>query len=182
MKSGMVILLAFYFREAVLETLNFRIKVIHVDCSMRAKESAWELSKNWGWEAKGRCCEWVKVAQLCPTLCDPMDCNPPGSSVHGILQARILEWVAVPFSKGSSQPRDPTQISHNEGRFFTVWTTKEAPKGRCWGCLLRCLGNKVAVTRIGPLKCPLDRLEVETGLLEPLFTWFPLVSDMPWYG
>ena len=126
--------------------------------------------------------EWVKVAQSCLTLCDPMDCNLPGSSVHGILQARILEWVAVPFSRGSSQPRDPTQISHNAGRFFTVWTTREAPKGRCWGCLLRCLGNKVAVTRIGPLKCPLDRLEVETGLLEPLFTWFPLVSDMPWYG
>ena len=48
----------------------------------------------------------VLVAQSCLTLCDPMDCRPPGSSVHGILQARILEWVAVPFSRGSSQPRD----------------------------------------------------------------------------
>ena len=46
-----------------------------------------------------------------PTLCDPMDCSPPGSSVHGILQARILKWVAVPFSKGSSRPRDWTQVS-----------------------------------------------------------------------
>ena len=46
------------------------------------------------------------LLQLCPTLCDPMDCSPPGSSVHGILQARILEWVTMPFSKGSSQPRD----------------------------------------------------------------------------
>ena len=44
----------------------------------------------------------VLVAQSCPTLCDPMDCNPPGSSVHGIVQARILEWVATPFSRGSS--------------------------------------------------------------------------------
>ena len=43
----------------------------------------------------------VLVAQSCPTLCDPMDCDPPGSSVHGILQARILEWLAVPFSRGS---------------------------------------------------------------------------------
>ena len=50
--------------------------------------------------------EWVKVAQSCLTLCDPMDCSPPGSSVHGILQARILEWVAMPSSRGSSQPRD----------------------------------------------------------------------------
>ena len=48
------------------------------------------------------------VAQLCPTLCNPMDCSLPGSSVHGILQAGILEWVAIPFSRGSSQPRDRT--------------------------------------------------------------------------
>ena len=44
----------------------------------------------------------VKVAQSCPNLCDPVDCSPPGSSVHGILQARILEWVAIPFTRGSS--------------------------------------------------------------------------------
>ena len=50
------------------------------------------------------------VAQSCPTLCDPMDCSPPGSSVRGILQARILEWIAMPYSKGSSQPRDRTQV------------------------------------------------------------------------
>ena len=68
----------------------------------------------------------VKVAQLCPTLCDPMDCSLPGSSVNGILQARILEWVAIPFSRGSSQPRDPTQVSCSAGGFFTVWTTKQA--------------------------------------------------------
>ena len=47
-----------------------------------------------------------EVAQSCPTLCDPMDCSPPGSSVHGIFQARVLEWVAISFSRGSSQPRD----------------------------------------------------------------------------
>ena len=46
-------------------------------------------------------CVCVLVAQSCPTLCDPLDCSPPGSSVHGILQARILEWVAIPFSKGN---------------------------------------------------------------------------------
>ena len=65
--------------------------------------------------------ESEKVAQLCPTLCDPMD-----YTVHGILQARILEWVAVPFSRGSSQPRDRTQVSHIAGRFFTSWATGEA--------------------------------------------------------
>ena len=60
----------------------------------------------------------VLVAQSCPTLCGPMDCNPPGSSVHGILQSRILEWVAIPFSRGSSQPRDQTRVSCIAGRFF----------------------------------------------------------------
>ena len=52
-----------------------------------------------------------EVTQLCPTLCNPMDCNPPGSSVHGILQARILEWVAISFSRGSSGTRDQTRVS-----------------------------------------------------------------------
>ena len=62
----------------------------------------------------------VLVIQSCPTLCNSMDCNPPGSTVHGILQARILEWVAIPFS------RDRTQVSCIAGRFFTVWATSEA--------------------------------------------------------
>ena len=60
----------------------------------------------------------VLVAQLCPTLCNSMNCSLPGSSIHGILQARILEWVATPCSRGSSQPRDWTQVSWIAGRFF----------------------------------------------------------------
>ena len=61
----------------------------------------------------------VLVAQSCLTLCDPMDCSPPGSFVHGILQARILA-VSIPFPRGSSRPRDQTQISYIAGRFFTI--------------------------------------------------------------
>ena len=75
--------------------------------------------------------QWVQfstVTQLCPTLCDPMDCSPPGSSVHGIFQAWILEWVAFPFSRESSWPRDRTQVSRIVGRHFTVWATREANK------------------------------------------------------
>ena len=60
------------------------------------------------------------VSSVCLTLCDPVYCSPPGSSVHGILQARILEWVAVCFSRGSSQPRDQTCVSCTAGRFFTT--------------------------------------------------------------
>ena len=59
-------------------------------------------------------------------LFDPMDCSLPGSSGHGILQARVLEWVAVPSSRGSSQPRDPPQVSGTAGGFFTLWATREA--------------------------------------------------------
>ena len=67
-------------------------------------------------------CDWkVKVAQLCLTLCNPMD-----YTFHGILQARILEWVAFPFSRGSSQPRDWSQVSHTAGDFFTSWAAREA--------------------------------------------------------
>ena len=64
--------------------------------------------------------EGSEVAQLCPTLCDPTDCSLQGSSVHGILQARVLEWVAISFSRGASQPRDQTQVSCIVGRRFTV--------------------------------------------------------------
>ena len=64
--------------------------------------------------------KYVLVAQSSPILWDPMEGNPPGSSLHGILQARILEWVTIPFSRGSSQPRDQTQVSCTASRFFTI--------------------------------------------------------------
>ena len=70
-------------------------------------------------------CVQCLVAQSCLTLCDTMDGSLPGSSVHGILQARILEWVTMPSSSGSSQPRDRTQVSGIAGVFFTVWATRK---------------------------------------------------------
>ena len=77
----------------------------------------------------------VLVAQSCLTLCNHMDCSPSGPSVHEILQAGILEWVAMPFSRESSQPRDQTWVSCMAGRFFTIWATWEAQK------LMRCTEN-----------------------------------------
>ena len=71
----------------------------------------------------------VLVAQLVPTLCNPMDCSLPGSSVQGGLQARIVEWVAIPFSRGSSRPREQALASPIAGRFSTIWATTEAPEG-----------------------------------------------------
>ena len=68
----------------------------------------------------------VLAAQSCPILSNPMDWSPPDSSVHGILQARMLEWVAIFFSRGSSWPRDSTWVPWITGRFFIIWTTREA--------------------------------------------------------
>ena len=69
-----------------------------------------------------------KVTQSCPTLCNPMGRSLPGSCVHGILQARVLEWVAISFSRGSSRPRDRTWVSRTPGRRVTIWATREALK------------------------------------------------------
>ena len=65
-----------------------------------------------------------EVAQLCPTLSDPMDCSLPGSSVHAVFQARILEWVAISFYRGFSGPKDQTRVSHTASRLFTICKSK----------------------------------------------------------
>ena len=71
-------------------------------------------------------CVCVLVAESHSTLWDPMECSPSGPSVHGILQARILQWVAMSSSRGSSQPRDWIRVSSTASRFFTIWATWEA--------------------------------------------------------
>ena len=79
------------------------------------------------------------------TLCDPMDCSPPGSSVCGILWARILEWVAMPFSRGSFWPRDRTWVSYTAGRFFIIWATRPTPLKRWSSSKARTYTVKVAL-------------------------------------
>ena len=71
--------------------------------------------------------KWSEIARSCPSLCNPMDCSLPGSSVHGLFQASVLECIAISFSRGSSQPRDRTQVSRIVGRRFTVWAPGGAP-------------------------------------------------------
>ena len=68
-----------------------------------------------------------EIAQSCPTVCDHIDCSLPGSSMHGVFQASVLEWAATSFSRGSSQPRGRTRVSRIVGRRFTIWATTEAP-------------------------------------------------------
>ena len=90
----------------------------------------------------------VLVAQSCPTLCNPIDCSPPVSSVHWIFQARILEWVALSYSRQSSQLIGWTWVSCITGRFFIIWATREAQNGdNSWtnriifSCLINCFVN-----------------------------------------
>ena len=79
------------------------------------------VAKSWTWLSNWTTIIFCSlVAQSCLTLCDPMDCSPPGCFVHGILQARILEWVAMPSCRGSSWPRDQTHISCIAGTFLTT--------------------------------------------------------------
>ena len=115
------------------------------------------------------------VSQLCPILCDPMDCSLPGSSVHGVLHARILEWVAMPSSRGSPQLGDQTWVSCNAGWLFTVWTTREAR----YACMLSRFSHVWLFVTLwtivaAGLLCPWDSPGKNTGvgchsLLEGIF-------------
>ena len=87
----------------ILFTQETRVRNDNLKC---LQSNAW-----WWW--------WWLSSQVKSNSCDPMDCSPPGSSVHGILQARIMEWVAMPSSRGLSRPRDQTQVSRTAERFFT---------------------------------------------------------------
>ena len=84
---------------------------------------------------------WVQLLSPCLTPCDAMDCSPPGSSVHGILQARTLDWGAISFSRGSSRPRDRTRVSCTRGRVLHHRATREALRR------LQMFAETVLVTR-----------------------------------
>ena len=113
-------------RRGGVATSHFRCLTCYPSCALGSvgKEFAYQ-SVSWGHTFRLLgwywCSEKVKVAQSRLTLCDPMY-----YTVHAILRARILEWVAIPFSSGSSQPRDRTQVSWIAGRFFTSWATRKA--------------------------------------------------------
>ena len=104
-----------------------------------------------------------EVAQSCATLCDPMDCNLPGSSVYGIFQVRVLEWVALSFSRGSSQPMDRIRVSLIAGRFFTTWATTTSDLSFNW-----------------PLPMSVSEQKQACGL-QVKNTYFIAVSQLPWH-
>ena len=103
---------------------------------------------------------WSKVKSLSRVrLCDPMDCSLQGSSVHGVFQARVLDWVAISFSRGSSQLRDRTWVSHIARRHFTVWATREA---------LKTCGNKEATLTSSSSTLAQD-------LSQKIWEWSPVI-------
>ena len=135
----------------------------------------------WKWNVKLK----VSVAQPCPTLCNRMDCRLPGSSVHGILQQRILEWVTIPFSRGSSQTRDKTQVFCIAGRFFIIWATRVT--------LLHTLGMWLVDSSHAlhwpvsddSMQCPASGILDGTEVAAPLFTplqGFPNLWDLKIWG
>ena len=131
----------FFFQEffwtivAIVMERGAGIEVINKEYLFKNK--MWKIEKNRGWMV-GR--DAIKISpasesesvshSVMSDSCDPMDCRLPDSFVHGILQSRILAWVAMPFSKRSSWSWDRIWVSHISGRFFTIWTTKEAHQQR----------------------------------------------------
>ena len=106
-----------------------------------------------------------EVSQLCPTLCNPMDCNLPGSTVHGILQARILEWLAISFSRRSLRPRDCTRVSRVVGRRFTIWATREERKEELKSLLMKM---KEEIEKAG-LKLNIQKMKITAS--GPIISW-----------
>ena len=113
----------------------------------------------WGWDGDASTVKWSEVAQSCLTLCNPMDCSLPGSSLHGILQARILQWVAISF-RGSSWLRDRTWVSCSAGRRFNLWATREAlsdckyrlPLAKRFGCTEAIINQMLADSYQNPTR------------------------------
>ena len=103
--------------------IKVKITIVIITTTLQAEETS--MSKMLGDVEEGK---WSEVAQSCPTLCNPMDCSLPSSSVHGIFQAIVLECIAISVSRGSSQPRDWTRVSHIVDRRFTVWATRHIYK------------------------------------------------------
>ena len=127
--------------------------------------------------------KWSEVAQLCLTLCNPMDCSLPGSSFQGIFQAIVLECGAISFSRGSSWPRDRTQVSQVIDRCFTIWATGEVLNISVW------LNNSYSYSSWHSMKCCLLQSQSGTVEVERIYSkarkdwvWSLLVvvNDWPW--
>ena len=147
--------------------------------------SVW-LKSEWavGWDT-GHHRPLVSVTcSVVSSFCEPMNCSPPGSSVHGILQARILEWVAIPFSRASSQLRDWTWVSCIAGRFFTVWATREAHTTDPYYSQINCHGPKekelhVFKKYVFTNHCQAFIMQIKIILIEKVYVAFFSLQNKP---
>ena len=99
---------------------NIRLFIVNVEVNFSKSSNQHRLVLNQN-QSDSTCSYCCSVTNSCPTLCDPMDCSLPYSFVRGVFQARILEWIAISFSRGSCWPRNQTWVSCTAGRFFTNW-------------------------------------------------------------
>ena len=117
-----------FFKSLIKWLLSFiertQLSIILLDSHLFIWSHVYKKDDIESWSPGVRQVKWNEAAQSCLTLCDPMDCSLPGSSVHWIFQARVLEWVAISFSRGFSWPRDRTWVSLIAGRCFTIWATR----------------------------------------------------------
>ena len=124
-----VVLLCPCLQNEILRQLFPLVKKNHIFWHYKKNLNRKIFSVLWPFSPR---CTWCihisksEVTQPCANLCNPMDCSLPGSYVHGIFQASVLEWVAISFSRGFSQPRDRTWVSCTASRFFNEWATREA--------------------------------------------------------
>ena len=132
------------------------------------------LSKVTFWPYRGYESE---AAQSCQTLWDPMDCSLPSSLVHGIFQARVLTWVTISLSRGSSWPRDLTQVSCIAGQCFVVWATRESPSHSN----VLCLVSQSCPTLCDPMDCSPPGSCVHGILQARILEWLPCPTpgDLP---
>ena len=123
-------------------------------------------------------CVCAKSFQSCPSLCNPVDYSALGSFVHGILQARILEWVAISFSRGFSQTRAWTQVSCLAGRFFAIWATRRAHNVLIKYVFTRCRGGYQNLYLLVK-SCAVSNIHFYFGILQHIFTKF-FIDHVTW--
>ena len=145
------------------------IQTIILGCGKVENSGEWAIN----WTNELYICVCVLFTKSYLTLCDPMNCSPPGSSVHGISKARILEWVAIRFSRGSFWPRYWTQVSCIAGRFFTNWATREAQS------VLLLFSHSVVSDSCDPMDCSTPGFPVLLCLLGIAQTQ-PIESMLPY--
>ena len=136
-------------------------------CFYTLIHSWWTSPSEWFKESESE----SEVAQSCPTLCDLMGCSLPGSSLHGILQARVLEWVAISFSRGSSRPRDQTRVSRILSIHFNLSATKAFMD---WSIFKTSNAVYACVCMATPLRL--------RAAADAFRLWFPGVAPPGWVG